>query len=174
MATDSLLKLNAKKHVVSEQANICVVKYAYVTEFKKYPASTHTISNLQNGLLVQYTIIFHCMICFFVFVFVFFYQTLCKSQVVLWLHWLVMVLLYWCSEGWVSHEGLVNVFIFSLKGCEHKEGPVEPKIGPLAFNHLRIPFYPPILSSPSTPHPPPLYITNMSNITLTKNLRKTA
>ena len=111
---------------------------------------------------------------FVFFVFVFFYQTLCKSRVVLWLHWLVMVLLYWCSEGWVSHEGLVNVFIFSLKGCEHKEGPVEPKIGPLAFNHLRIPFYPPILSSPSTPHPPPLYITNMSNITLTKNLRKTA
>jgi len=36
--------------------------------------------------------------------------TLCKPQVVLWCHWLVMTLSEWYSEGWVSHEGLGNVF----------------------------------------------------------------
>jgi len=27
----------------------------------------------------------------------------------LWRHWMVMALLYWCLEGWTSHEGLANV-----------------------------------------------------------------
>jgi len=40
-----------------------------------------------------------------------FSQTLCKPREArLWHHYLVMALLYWCLDGWVSHEWLANVF----------------------------------------------------------------
>jgi len=34
--------------------------------------------------------------------------------------------------------------IFNLECCEHKEGPVGPQTGHMAFNYLRIPFCTPI------------------------------
>jgi len=96
----------------------------------KNPASTHTISNLR------------------------FYQEWIAGSIHYHIPlraWLVVALLYWCSGGWVSHKWLANVFIFNSECCEHKEHPLGPQIGPLAFNRLHIPFNTPILSTPSTP-----------------------
>jgi len=39
----------------------------------------------------------------------FLWQLFLDPQVALWRHWIVMALLYWCLEGWTSHEGLANV-----------------------------------------------------------------
>jgi len=50
-------------------------------------------------------------------------------------------------EGWVSHEGLANVF----QECyEHNEGLVRPETESLDFSCLCTPLYTPILSPPST------------------------
>ena len=72
---------------------------------------------------------------------------------VLWCHYIVMALLHWCLE---AMKGWLMSVIFNLECCEHKKGPVGPQTGTLAFNCLCILFCTPILSLPSTPHPPPL------------------
>ena len=50
-----------------------------------------------------------------------FSQTSCKPEVVFWHHYLVMALLCWCLEGWVSTKGWPISVIFKLECCEHKE-----------------------------------------------------
>jgi len=84
--------------------------------------------------------------------------TLCKPQVVLWRHWLVMILLEWCLEGWVSHDRLTNVFYlqFGMLWAQGKSN--KAPNGTFAFNCLCTSFYTPILSQPSTPHLPTLLL----------------
>ena len=76
----------------------------------------------RNGLLAQCTIIFHCVP---------------YSKVTSLVSVAAMI-------GWPMSV------ILNLECCEHKNGPVWPQIGPLAFNLLRISFCTPILSPPST------------------------
>ena len=52
----------------------------------------------------------------------------------------------------LAMKGWLMPFIFDLECCEHKEGPLRPQMGPLAFICLRTPIYALILSSP-TSHP---------------------
>ena len=98
----------------------------------------------RNGLLVQYTIIFHSTVCLAQKSWVWFlctWQLISDPQVVLWRHWLVLVLLYWCSEFWVSHKGLANAQV----GMLWAQGRSKLDLW------LSIIFVLPILSPPSTP-----------------------
>ena len=85
-----------------------------------------------------------------------------------------MALLYRCSESWVRHKTLANVFHFNLECCEYKEGLVGPQIGLLTFSCLCTPFYANYIEL--ILHPPPFTpITIMCNIsTPTKKLLKMA
>ena len=132
--------------------------------WKKKPASTHTISNLrfhQNGLLAQYTIIFHCVPCSKVtsLVSVAVFLIPCVS-----LEWRFGAIRRWwlsCIGAWRAGQatkGWPVSVIFNLECCEHKKGSLGPQTGSLAFNCLHIPFCTPILSPPSTTHPPPLLL----------------
>jgi len=58
-----------------------------------------------------------------------------------------------CIGAWRAGQatnGWPMSVIFNLKCCEYKKGPVGNQTGSLAFNCLRIPFFTPILSPPST------------------------
>ena len=89
--------------------------YMYVTRFEKNQASTHTISNLPfHQKWITGSIHYHIPLLDLLQSHGFgfcgsFSQTLCKPRAALWRHWMVMALLYWCLEGWTSHEGLANV-----------------------------------------------------------------
>ena len=55
---------------------------------------------------------------------------------------------------------------------EHKQGPPGPQIGPLAFNRLHTPFYTPVLSPFSTPHPQPLLLSRAISLAPQKSCSK--
>ena len=108
----------------------------------------------RNGLLAQYTIIFHCWLC-----------SKATSQVSVAAFSWPYVSLEWhfgaIRWSWLSFIGVWRAgqatkgwpmsVIFNLECCDNKKGPVGPQIGPLAFNCLCIPFCTPILSPPTTP-----------------------
>ena len=76
----------------------------------------------------------------------------------------------YCIGAWRAGQatkGWPMSVTFDLECCEHKESPVGPQTGPLAFNYLRIPFCTPVLSPPSIPthH---LFTTTCNIITITK------
>ena len=114
----------------------------------------------RNGLLAQYTIIFHCWPCSKAtsLVSVAAFLRPCVS-----LEWHFGVIRWsWlsCIGAWragLATKGWPMSVIFNLECCEHKKGPVGPQTGPLAFNCLRIPFCTPILSPPSSPTHHPYY-----------------
>ena len=122
----------------------------------------------RNGLLAQYTIIFHCVPCSKV-------TSLVSEAAFLWLslsfEWHFGAIRWsWlpCIGAWRAGQatkGWPISVIFNLECCEHKEGPVGPQTGPLTFNCLHIPFCTPILSPPTTP---------IISLPLWKKLLKTA
>ena len=122
---------------------------------KQYQAYVFT----RNGLLAQYTIIFHCWPCSkeTSLVSVAAFPRPCVS-----LEWHFGAIRWsWlsCIGAWRAGQAMKGwpmSVIFNLECCEHKKGPVAPQTGPLAFNCLHIPFCTPILSPPSSSHPPPL------------------
>ena len=109
----------------------------------------------RNGLLAQYTIIFHCWPCSKAtgLVSVAAFLRPCVS-----LEWHFGAIgRSWlpCIGAWRAGQatkGWPMSVIFNLECCEHKKGPVGTQTGPLAFNYLRIPFCTPILSPPTTPY----------------------
>ena len=129
-----------------------------------------TYNFTRNGSLAQYTIIFHCVSCPKVtsLVSVATFLRPCVS-----LQWHFGTIRWsWlsCIGAWRAGQatkGWSMSVIFNLECCEHKEGPVGPQTGPMAFNCLYIPFCTPILSPP----PPTTPITTTCNIiTITKKL----
>ena len=140
-----------------------------VTGFEKtrLPHTQYQTYNFtRNGLLAQYTIIFHCWPCS---------KATGLVSVAAFLRPCVSVEWHFGAIGWSwlscigawragqATKGWPMSVIFYLECCEHKKGPVGPQTGPLAFNYLRIPFCTPILSPPTTP------ITTTCNIiTVTK------
>jgi len=115
----------------------------------------------RNGLLTQYTIIFHCVPCSKVtsLVSVAAFLRPCVS-----LEWHFSAIRWsWlsCIGAWRAGQAMKGwpmSVIFNLECCEHKKGLVGTQTGPLAFNYLRIPFCTPILSPPSTPTHHPYYV----------------
>ena len=153
----------------------------YVTGFEKtrLPHTQYqTYDFSRNGLLAQYTIIFRCWPCSKAtgLVSVAAFLRPCVS-----LEWHFGAI-GWsrlpCIGAWRAGQAMKSwpmSVIFNLECCEHRKGPVGPQTGPLAFNCLRIPFCTPLLSPPSSPHPPTTPITTTCNIiTVTKKLLKTA
>ena len=110
----------------------------------------------RNGLLAQYTIIFHCVPCSRVMslVFVIAFLGPCVS-----LEWHFGTISWpWlsCIGAWRAEQAtkgwpIAMSVIFNFEYCEHKKGPVGPQTVPLAFNCLCILFCTPILSPPYTP-----------------------
>ena len=121
----------------------------------------------RNGLLAQYTIIFHCAPCSKVTSLVSVAAFLRPCVSLEWYfdayRWPCMALLYWCLDGWPMS------FIFNLVCCEHKRGPVGLQTGFMAFNCLRIPFCTPTL----IPHPPPLLLPLAISLPSHKKLLET-
>ena len=107
---------------------------------------------IRNGLLAQYTIIFHCVSCSKVtsLVSVAAFLRPCVS-----LEWHFGAIRWsWlsCIGAWRAGQatkGWPMPVIFNLECCEHKVGPVGPQTEPLAFNCLRIPFCTPVLGQAS-------------------------
>ena len=132
----------------------------FMTRFEKPGFHTHTqpqsYNFTRNRLLVQHTVIFHCVS--LVVVTTYPRPWVCNRWVMLYYQWLVMVLLKWCSEGWVSHEYLPVSFIFSKKCCEHEQGLLRPQMGSLAFN---TPFYAFTWSPPTPPITTRCYIITL-------------
>ena len=116
-----------------------------MTGFEKTSFHTQyqTYDFTRNGLLAQYTIIFHCGPCSKAtsLVSVAAFLRPCVSLVwhfdtIRW-SWLS------CIGAWKAEQatnGWPMSVIFNLECCEHKEGPVGPQTGPLALNCLHIPF----------------------------------
>ena len=135
----------------------------YVTGFEKTRLPhTHyqTYDFTRNGLLAQYTIIFHCWPCSkaTILVSVAAFLRPCVS-----LEWHFGAIGWsWlpCIVAWRAGQatkGWPMSVIFNLECCEHRKGPVGPQTGPLAFNCLHIPFCTPILSPASSPTHHPYY-----------------
>ena len=109
----------------------------------------------RNGLLAQYTIIFHCVPCSKVTSLVSVATFLRPCVSLEWHFGAIGWSWFSCIGAWRAGQatkGWPMSVIFNLECCEHKKGPVGPQTGPLAFNCLRIPFFTPILSPPSTQH----------------------
>ena len=108
----------------------------------------------RNGLLAQYTIIFHCVPCSKVTSLVSVAAFLRPSLSLKWhfgaIRWSWLSCIGTWRAGQATKGWPISV-IFNLECFEHKEGPVRPQTGPLAFNCLHIPFCTPILSPPTTP-----------------------
>ena len=110
----------------------------------------------RNGLLAQYTIIFHCVPCSKVMSLVSVAAFLRPCVSLEWHFGTIKWLWLSCIGAWKAGQatkGWPMSVIFNLECCEHKKGPVGPQTGPLAFNCLCIPFCTPILSPPPTHHP---------------------
>jgi len=153
---------------------------SFVTRFEKtrLPHTQYqTYDFTRNGLLAQYTIIFHCWPCS---------KATSLESVAAFLR--SCVSLEWhfgtIRWSWLSCIGAWRVrqvmqgwpmsVIFNFECCEHRKGPVGPLTGPLAFNCLCIPFCTPLLSSLSSPHPPPLLLPPAISLPSRKELLKTA
>ena len=129
----------------------------------------------KNGLLPQYTIIFHCWPCSKAtsLVSVAAFLRLCVR-----LKWHFSTIRWsWlsCIGAWRAGQatkGWPMSVIFNLKRCEHNQGPVGPQTGPLAFNCLHISFCTPMLSPPSIPHPPPLTLPPATSLPSRKSCSK--
>ena len=135
-------------------------------DLKKPSFHTQYYDFTRNGLLAQYTIIFHCVPCSKVTNMVseaaFLRPCVCLEWHLNTIGWSWLSCIGAGRAGQAT-KGWPMSFIFNLECCEHKKGPVGPQTGPLAFNCLRIPFCTPILSPPTTP------ITTTCNIiTVTK------
>lgn len=143
------------------------------TRLPRTQYQTHDFT--RNGLLAQYSIIFHCVPCSKVtsLVSVAAFLRPCVS-----LEWNFGTIRWsWlcCIGAWRAGQatkGWLISFIFNLECCEHKKGPVGPQTGPLAFNCLRIPFFTPMLNPPSTSHPPPLLLPRAISLPSRKSCRK--
>ena len=128
----------------------------------------------RNELLVHCTIIFHCVPFSIItsLVFVAAYLRSCVNLkwymyfgTIGW-SWLFFLLVF-RGLGKPRTAGQYFILFFSLKGFEHKEGPVGPQFVPLAFNHLCAPFY--ALTYIKPPHPlTQLYTTTCNIKTLTE------
>ena len=114
----------------------------------------------RNGLLAQYTIIFHCWPCFKATSLVSAAAFLRPCVSLEWHFGTIRWSWLSCIGAWRAGQatnGWPMSVIFNLECCEHKKGPVGPQTVPLAFNCLHIPFCTPIFSSPSTPTHHPYY-----------------
>ena len=148
----------------------------YVTGFEKNPASTHaqyqTYDYTRNVLLAQYTIIFHCWPCSKATSLVSVAAFLRPCVSLEWHFGAIKWSRLSCIGAWRAGQatkGWPMSVIFNLECCEHKKGTVGPQTGTLAFICLCIPFCTPILSTPSSPHPPLLLPRTTCNIiTVTK------
>ena len=110
-----------------------------------------TYNFTRNGLLAQYTIIFHCVP---------YSKVTSLVSVAAFLRPCVSLEWHFCAMrwSWLSCNGGLDKLrgdwpmsaIFNLKCCEHKKSPVRPQTGPLTFDCLCIAFCTPILSPPST------------------------
>ena len=137
----------------------------------------------RNGLLAQYTIIFHCWPCSKAtdLVSVAAFLKLCVSLEWhfgaigwSWLSCMVMALLYWCLEGWTSHEGLANVCYLQF-GVLWAQG--RSSRAPNQTSGFQLSLYSILYSyiKPTLLPPPTTLITTTCNIiTITKKLLKTA
>jgi len=147
-------------------------------DLKKKPSfHTHNIKLTiftRNGLLAQYTIIFHCVPCSKVMSLVSVAAFLRPCVSLEWHFGAIKWSWLSCIGAWrvgQATKGWPMSVIFNLKCCEHKEGPVGPQIGLLTFNYLRITFCTPILSPVSAP----THITTTCNIiTVIKKVLKAA
>ena len=115
----------------------------------------------RNGLLAQYTIIFHCVPCSKVTSLVTVAAFLRPCVSLEWhfgaIRWSWLSFIGAWRAGQATNCWPVSVTL-TLECCEHKESPVWPQTGLLAFNYLRIPFCTPILRPSLHPHSPPLLL----------------
>jgi len=155
------------------------LKTAFVTGFEKtrFPHTQYqTYDFTRKRLLAQYTIIFHCVPCSKTTSLVSVAASLRPFVSLKWHFGTIRWSRLSCFGAWRAGQAMKGwpmSVIFNLECCERKKGPVGPQTGPLVFNCLRIPFCTPILSPPSTPHPPPLLPPAIS-LPSQKKLLKTA
>ena len=135
----------------------------YVTGFQKsrlLHTQYQTYNFTRNGLLAQYTIIFHCVPCSKVMSLVSVAAFLRPCVSLKWHFDAIRWSWLSCVGAWRAGQATKSwqmSFIFNLQCCEYKKSLVGPQTGPLDFNYLRIPFCTPILSSTSTSTHHPYY-----------------
>ena len=123
-------------------------------------AQYQTYNFTRNGLLAQYTIIFHCVPYSKVTTLVSMAAFLRPCASLKWYFGTIGWSWLSCISAWRAGQatkGWPKSVIFTLECCEHKKGPVGTQTRPRAFNYLRIPFCTPILSPTSTPTHHPYY-----------------
>ena len=132
----------------------------------KNPASTHTISNLRfHQKWVTGSIHYHIPLLALATSLVS-VEALLRPCVSLECHWMIMAPLYWCLEGWTSHEGLVSVCYLQFGVLWAQE---RSSRAPNWTSDFQTPFCTPILSPPSFPHPPPLLLPPAISLLSRKN-----